>query len=62
MISNGLMDVCMRNLRQKAEGERKLVVSLLPGSHKHLASRNPCILCQKHGGARTTYYLGVPTV
>jgi hypothetical protein len=35
--------------------ENSPVVMLLPGSHEHLASRNPCILCQKHGGACTTY-------
>jgi hypothetical protein len=29
--------------------ENSPVVRLLPGSHKRLASRNPCILCQKHG-------------
>jgi hypothetical protein len=31
------------------------VVRLLLGSHKHLASRNPCVLCQKHVGTCTTY-------
>jgi hypothetical protein len=31
--------------------ENSLVVRLLPGSHERLASRNPCVLCQKHGGA-----------
>jgi hypothetical protein len=31
------------------------VVRLLPGSHEHLASRNPHVLCQKHGGACTRY-------
>ncbi len=46
--------------RQK--GERSPVVSLLPGSRKHLASRNPSVLCQKHWGTRTMYYLGVPKV
>jgi hypothetical protein len=39
--------------RQKRESS--LVVRLLPGSHEHLALRNPCVLCQKHGGACTTY-------
>jgi hypothetical protein len=27
----------------------------LPGSHEHLALRNPCVLFQKHGGACTMY-------
>ncbi len=31
------------------------VVRLLPGSHGRLASRNPRVLFQKHGGACTTY-------
>ncbi len=35
--------------------ESSPVVRLLPGSHERLASRNPCVLCQKHGGACTTY-------
>jgi hypothetical protein len=39
--------------RQKRENSP--VVRLLPGSHKRLASRNPRILCQKHGGTCTTY-------
>jgi hypothetical protein len=39
--------------RQKRENS--LVVRLLPGSHECLASRNPPILCQKHGDACTTY-------
>ncbi len=38
------------------------VVRLQPGSHKRLASRNPCMLCQKYGGACMTYELGVPMV
>ncbi len=44
------------------KGERSLVVSLLPGSRERLALRNPHVLCQKHGGTCTTYYLGVPKV
>ncbi len=31
------------------------VVRLLPGSHERLASRNPRVLCQKHGGTCTSY-------
>jgi hypothetical protein len=31
------------------------VVRLLPASHKRLASRNPRVLCQKHGSACTMY-------
>ncbi len=42
--------------------EKLPIVSLLPGSHEHHASRNPQVLCQKQGGACTTYYLGVPEV
>jgi hypothetical protein len=39
--------------RQKRENSP--VVRLLPGPHEHLASRNPRVLCQKHGGACTMY-------
>ncbi len=35
--------------------ENSPVVRLLPGSHERFALRNPRILCQKHGGACTTY-------
>ncbi len=42
--------------------EKSPVVSLLPGSHERLASRNPQVLCQKHWGACTTYQLGGPKV
>ncbi len=35
--------------------ENSMVVMLLPGSHERLASRNPCVLFQKHGGACTMY-------
>ncbi len=40
---------------ERRKGERKLVVSLLPGSCKRHALRNPCVLCQKYGGACMTY-------
>jgi hypothetical protein len=40
---------------KRRKRERSLVVRQLPGSHKHLASGNPCVLCQKHGGACTMY-------
>ncbi len=40
---------------ERRKGERSLVVSLLPGSHKRLALRNPHVLSQKYGGACTTY-------
>ncbi len=42
------------NFSKRQKGERTPVVSLLPDSCERLASRNPCVLCQKHGGARTT--------
>jgi hypothetical protein len=35
--------------------ESSPVVRLLPGSHKHLDSRNPRVLCQKHGSACAMY-------
>jgi hypothetical protein len=38
---------------KRRKRENSPVVRLLPGSHKRLASRNPCVLCQKHGGACT---------
>jgi hypothetical protein len=37
------------------KSENSPVVRLLQGFHKHLASRNPRVLCQKHGGACTMY-------
>jgi hypothetical protein len=40
---------------KKRKRENSPVVRLLPGSHECLASRNPRVLCQKHGGACTTY-------
>ncbi len=62
MICNRPVDVRTRNLRQRAKMGNKLVLSLLPGSHKRLALRKQRDLCQKHGGARSTQYLGVPKV
>ncbi len=44
------------------KGKENWVLSLVPGSSKCLALRNSHILCQKHGGARTTCYLKVPKV
>ncbi len=35
--------------------ENSMVVMLLPGSHECLASRNPRVLFQKHGGTCTMY-------
>ncbi len=40
---------------KRRKRENSPVVKLLPGSHERLASRNPRVLCQKHGGACTTY-------
>ncbi len=47
---------------KRRKGERSPVVSPVPGSHEHLALRNPRVLCQKYGGACTTYQFGVPKV
>jgi hypothetical protein len=47
---------------KRRKRESSPVVRLLPGFHEHLALRNPRILCQKHGGACTTYKLGMPMV
>jgi hypothetical protein len=44
------MDVRMRNLRQKVEWEKKLVLILIPGSHKRLASRKR-VMCARNMGA-----------
>ncbi len=41
--------------RKRQKRENSMVVMLLPGSHKHLASRNSCVLFQKHGGVCTMY-------
>jgi hypothetical protein len=40
---------------KRRKRENSTVVMLLPGSHERLASRNPCVLFQKHGGACTMY-------
>ncbi len=44
---------------ERWKGDRQPVLSLVPGSCKCPALRNSRVLCQKHGGARTMYYLGV---
>jgi hypothetical protein len=36
---------------KRRKRENSPVVRLLPGSHERLASRNPRVPCQKHGGA-----------
>jgi hypothetical protein len=51
--SNGRLH--KKPLAKMQKGENSPVVSLLPGSHEHLALRNPRILCQKHGGTCMTY-------
>ncbi len=51
-----------KTFSKRRKGKRSPVVSLLPGSREHLASRNPCVLCQKHGGKCMMYYLEVPKV
>ncbi len=45
------------NQKPSAKGEKgnSPVVRLLPGSHERLASRNPRVLYQKHGGTCMTY-------
>ncbi len=48
----------LETFSKRQKGKKSPVVSLLPGSHKCLALRNPCVLCQKHGGTCTTYQLG----
>ncbi len=40
---------------KRRKRESSPVVRLLPGSHEHLASGNPRVLCQKHGGACKMY-------
>ncbi len=40
---------------KRRKRESSLVVTLLPGSHERLASRNSRVLFQKHGGACTMY-------
>ncbi len=42
-------------LGKSQKRENSMVVMLLPGSHKHLALRNPHGLFQKHGGTCTMY-------
>ncbi len=47
---------------KRQKGEKSPVVSLLPGSHKHLALRNPCVLCLNYGDVCTTHQLRLPKV
>ncbi len=57
MICNHLMDICMRNLRQKAEwGENAGTNSCtrFPRASYFEKTRN---VCQKYGGTCTTWYL-----
>jgi hypothetical protein len=49
MICNRPTDVCMRNLWQRRNGERKPVLILVPGSHERLASRKR-IMCARNMG------------
>ncbi len=54
------MDVCMRNLWQKAERGKKTSTSTrFPEAS---CFEKTCNVCHKYGSARTTYYLGVPKV
>jgi hypothetical protein len=50
MICDRPMDVCMRNLWQKIEQGKKLVLILVPGPHERLALRK-CIMCARNMGA-----------
>jgi hypothetical protein len=47
--------IAPKTFGNRRKRENSPVVRLLPGSHECLASRNPRILCQKHGGKYTTY-------
>jgi hypothetical protein len=40
----------VKTFGERRKGERSSVVSLLPGFHDCLASRNPRVLSQKYGG------------
>ncbi len=40
---------------KRRKRKKSPVVRLLPGSHEHIALRNPRVLFQKHGGACTMY-------
>ncbi len=50
MICDRPTDVCMRNLRGKAEWGEKMVLILVPGSCERLASRK-CVMCARTMGA-----------
>ena len=50
MIHDCLTDVCMRNLSERQDGERKPVLIQVPGSCKRLALRKR-VTCAKNMGA-----------
>ncbi len=56
------MDVCMRNLQQKAEWGKKTGTNSYTRFPWASCFKKMHDVCQKYGGARMTYYLGVPKV
>ncbi len=62
MIRDHPTDVCMRNLRQRAEMGKKTGKESTTRSPQASCFEKTCDVCQKYGGARTAKYLGVPKV
>ena len=72
MIRDRSTDVCTRNLcKERQNGERKPVLNLVPGSHKHLTLRKRVMCSRNIGvhvqcgiqstkGKRTGLEIGVP--
>jgi hypothetical protein len=61
-IRNHLKDVCMGNIPQKAERGKKTGSESTTRFRQVSCFKRSRVLCQKHGGTRTAYYLGVPKV
>jgi hypothetical protein len=56
------MDVCMKNLWKKAEWGKKTSTESRTRVQQVSCFKKTCDVCQKYGGACTTYYLRVPKV
>ncbi len=56
MICELPMDVCMRNLRQKAEQGKKTSTNSYARFPRASCFQKTCDVCQKYGGACTTWY------
>jgi hypothetical protein len=55
MIRDCPMDVCTRNLcKERQNGERMMVLFLVPSSHERLTLRK-CVMCARNMGAHVRH-------